>query len=146
MSHKKTVGILLGLSVLCFVVGILFTTPEQYGICPLDTTFSCIEPLGNNIGQPLFMGSLVLVIIFLILFFLPHNFFRAWLKYVAWFIPVAILWIATSDVNCGGYLPVCFDKELATWWSSGIFLVLSLIVIIAASFQRRKPPIYTPGV
>ncbi len=135
MSHKKKTGLLLGFSVVAVILGVLLTNPEQFGICSPDKTFTCIEPIGNNIGQPLFMGSVALFIVFLILYFLPPIYFKAWRKYVAWFIPVAILWITTSDVTCGGYLPVCFDKELAAWWSSGIYLVLSLLVLGATRLR-----------
>ncbi len=130
MNPKTITALFLGLSIVALVSGVLLTSPEQYGICAPDKTFTCIEPIGNNIGQPLFMGSIALVIVFLILFFLPPIYFKAWLKYAAWFIPVAVIWIAMSDVTCGGYLPLCFDKELATWWSSGLYIVLSLVVIV----------------
>lgn len=132
MSHKKIVGILLGISILLFVTALLVMLP-----CDPQRNFVCEGRLTEALGQPLLFSSITLLFVFLILLFLPQNYFKAWLKYATWFIPVAILWIATSDVNCGGYLPVCFDKELATWWASGMYLVLSLVVIIVTYFTRR---------
>jgi hypothetical protein len=130
-----------------FVAGFILVQPEQVGICSPDKTFTCIEPIGNNIGQPLFIESVALALVFLILLFLSPLYFQNWLKYAAWFIPVAILWIISSDVNCSGGLGLglCFDKELATWWSGGIYLVLSLVVIIVTYFKRRGRS-YTAGL
>jgi hypothetical protein len=140
MIHKKMVGILLGLSILGIITGLIFTEPEKYGICAPDKLFTCIEPLGNSIGQPLFLGAIALSLVFLALLFLSPAYFKAWLKYAAWFIPVGIIIIASSDVNCSGGLGLglCFDKELATWWSSGIYFLLSLGVIIATYIKQRK--------
>ena len=142
MNQRKVIGILLGASILVFGLGFVLTDPETYGICNPDQYYSCTSPMLNNIGQPLFMDSIALFIVFLLLFFLPSVYFKAWLKYAAWFIPVAVVWIISSDVTCGGGLGlgICFDKELATWWSSGIYLVLSLIVIASTLvWQPNKP-------
>lgn len=135
MGHKQTVRMLLGISVVGIVIGFVLIQPEKFGVCQPDEFFSCIEPLGGKIGQPLFYGSIAVSIIFLLLFFLSQQYFKNWLKYVAWIIPVSILWIALEPVTCGSM--VCFDKELATWWASGIYLVLSLAVIIVTYLTRR---------
>jgi hypothetical protein len=124
MGHKRIVGGLLGGSILLLIVSLSLMFP-----CDPRRNFVCEGKLTEQVGQPMFFGSIALGLIFILFYFLPQQFFKAWLKYVAWFIPVAIIWIVTADVSCGGYLPICFDKELATWWSSGIYLALSLIVI-----------------
>ena len=146
MSHRKILGILLGLSVVGFGVGVAFTEPEIFGTCRDGYGYQygenanpnnppavgCMDPLGDTLGQPLGMGSVALLIVFLTLFFLPRVYFAAWGKYAAWFIAVAVVWIAVTPAQCssGFGLTMCMDKELVTWWASGIFLVISLITVI----------------
>jgi len=138
MSHKKKIGTLLSLSLVGFVTGIILTEPVTFRLCNPEERFGCIDSLGV-VGQPLGMLSFVLAIVFLVLFFLHQAYFKTWLKFAAWYIPVAILWIVTTSDNvCREYLPICFDKELATWWSSGIYLVLSLAVITITYFKRGR--------
>lgn len=138
MSHKKLVMILLGLSIIGFVIGIVLTESVSVGICGVDERFGCIRPL-YTIGQPFAIFSFALGLIFLLLLFLPKKFFDAWLKYAAWFIPVAIIWIAITSDNCQGGLGLglCFDKELATWWASGMYVVLSLGVLLTTYIRSR---------
>lgn len=151
MRHKKVVGTLLGLSFVGFVIGVIFTEPEIFGTCRDQYVYrygeegntnnppsvGCMDPLGDNLGQPLGMISLLLVIIFLTLFFLPHRYFRAWLKYAAWFLVVAIIWIALTPARCGGGfgLSVCMDKELVIWWSCGILASLSILTLIITALN-----------
>lgn len=146
MNHKKILGGLLALSVIGILVGFFLTDPLAFGLCRSDYLYvfdgveRCRDPIADILGQPLLFGFMPLLIVFLILLFLPQPYFKNWLKYAAWYIPVGALWIIASDVTCGGGLGLgmCFDKELATWWSSGIYLVLSLIVIAIAFFKRRS--------
>jgi hypothetical protein len=142
MNHKKGVGILLALSGILFVVGILIMLP-----CDPQRNFVCEGEFSEMLGQPLLFGSIPLTFVFFLLVALPQPYFKNWLKYAAWFIPVAILWIVTSDVTCSGGLGLglCFDKELATWWSSGIYIALSLIVLIGTYFTHRRRS-YTAGL
>lgn len=123
------------LVIIFFAAGILVMLP-----CDPQRNYVCDGVYGDQVGQPLFMGSFALALVFLILLFLPQPYFKNWLKYAAWYIPVAALWIIMSDVICGGGLGLgmCFDKELATWWSSGIYLILSLVVIAITYLKRRN--------
>ncbi|MEX1112523.1 MAG: hypothetical protein WEC84_03600 [Candidatus Andersenbacteria bacterium] len=135
MSHKKIIRNLFAMSVVAFIIAVLMMLP-----CDPQRNYVCEGKFSDTVGQPLMGGSAALFLIFLVLFFLPSIYFKAWLKYAAWFIPVAVVWISMTSTSCGGGfgLSMCLDKELATWWSSGIYVVFSFIVIGATSLVNRK--------
>mgnify|MGYP001558388353 FL=1 len=97
--------------------------------------WDCRHLLSNSIGQPLFLGSLALSLIFLILRFLPSRYFSAWLKFGTWYIPLAAVIIIWAPVSGGDIFS--FDKESITWFFSGLYVAVCLALILVQFLLGR---------
>ena len=70
----------------------------------------------------------------LILLAVPKT-FNSWLRFAKYYLPIAAALIILSPVSDGSIFG--FDKEFMTWLLSGIFLVVSLILIIYKQIRLR---------
>jgi hypothetical protein len=61
-------------------------------------------------------------------------------KFVIIFLPLVVFWIISAPSSCGGFLPLCFDKELVSLFSAILFLIISLLIISIKSIQLRGKP------
>jgi len=79
--------------------------------------------------------SAVFTVIFFVLLFSNSTIFQTWLKFAAVYIPLAaiLFFIAPTD-NADLY---GLDSELIAWFTSGLFFVISLLIIIIKWFRSR---------
>src|SRR3990167_10593518 len=126
MSHRKILLILFGSSVLGLLLGLILLYPEKIGICQVND-YTCIYPRAFTYGEPLTFGFLPLIVTLLILMLLPDYIFRVWGKFAIFLIPIGVLWIIFTPVDCNEL--VCFTKEMTTWISSISFAIISFLVI-----------------
>lgn len=129
---------LIVVTALAGILGYIFTYPDRFGICDIDT---CSNVMIFGVGEPLLIGVLFLLPIFLLLRILPEAYFKTWLKFGVWYIPLAALWIIITPARGGHFLAP--DKEALTWILGGIYVVVSLTVILFVmifrkSFRRQK--------
>lgn len=86
--------------------------------------------------EPLFFGSLVFLFSVVLLFFFSHRIFINWLKYlVSWYVPVAILFISTIDVNSGFILNIS-RSTAALYWMGGLFFITVVYVVINSKMKE----------
>jgi hypothetical protein len=139
MDNKSTIkkGILL--SVLAFLpVPILVIVARNYDLSAFSQS-----TLGGV--AEVFLGALLVFppmafILLSILYFLREEIFRSWLKLTKWYLPIAtviITWSAMSGSSGGWGMPNFFDSESMSWFTAGLFLLISLILIIKKSIQFR---------
>jgi len=142
MSYKKILNLFIVLSVIAIVSGYILFYPEQLGICMRDTDDDiCGAPLARNIGEPLVLGAIPLSLVFLLLRFLPPQYFSAWLKFGTWYIPLAAIAIIWAPVSGGDLFS--FDKESVTWFFSGLYVIVCVVIILikfVAGRMRGLPP------
>lgn len=140
MSYKKILIILLLLSIILLVSGYIIVFPENYGVC-VKGDYACIYPNANVIGEPLFFGLIPLIPILIILQFFRREVVVAWAKFAVVLMPVIILMIYNTPVQCSAPLGLCFDKKSITRFLSEGFAILSLIIIFTKAFllgRREK--------
>jgi len=140
-ASQKAARYCLSVSVFFILLGFLFLVPDKVGICEQEMYRTCIDKLGDNIGQPLFLGSLALSLVFLLLRFLPPQYFSAWLKFGTWYIPLAAIAIIWAPVSGGDLFS--FDKESVTWFFSGLYVIVCVVIILikfVAGRMRGLPP------
>lgn len=166
MSHRKILGILLGVSLLGAIIGFGLNFPDKIKLCesPYGTYGDCTTKLNVNflksigicsdrnygyepepnyclyrgdetIGQPVMIWSSLLFIIFFILIFLSKEIFKTWKKIAIVLIPVSIILIIITPIQCSAPLGLCFDKSRLTIFLSVIFSIISLIIIIYKSVR-----------
>ncbi len=138
MEHKKIVSLALLVCTLFFFVGVILSIPEKIGLCSQD--IECIDKLGSSYGEPFVLSSLCLGLIFLILRFLPKEIFKTWLFFATWYIPVAAALTFLAPATSGGLFPI--DKEVAVLMLGGIYLAVSILIIVIRllflKFYSRK--------
>ena len=141
MGYKTKIKCLFVGSLTTFVItlvaGIIFTKK-----------YTEIRALGYNLAhsidnsiQTLGFFTLALIVLSLILFFLREQVFHSWVKFTKWYLPIALLLILISS-DTGGGLFIGFgggyDREGMIWFTTGLFLVISLLIIIIKSWRLRK--------
>ena len=110
----------------------IFTVGVCYG-----TTISHIS---LTITKPLYNFSIFFVPIALIFAFVQRSIFNSWLKFAAWAIPLAIIFIALTPVNFTGlgmdFFP--FYRDDAARLAGKLFAGISSILVIWKYFVIRR--------
>ena len=63
---------------------------------------------------------------------------RAWIKFTTWWVPLQILLVALTPESSGGYFVVILDTQFAAIILSGLFVIISLLLIVVKFFSLRK--------
>lgn len=133
MNLKKYLPFALTGSLIAAGVGYLFTHTIQYGICiyeGLKRDPACLN-FYDRIGVPAFYGFGALAIVFALLLVVPKA-IPAWKKFAKWYVPVAALILIFYPTNQSmDFLTPSLG--IAAQWIAGIYLVVSLAIIIRAS-------------
>jgi|SRR3989344_5166434 len=143
MNQRKTISGLLAISILGFGIGYILTNSYNFTLCyaNLETnTFdvSC-HSLYEAIGNPLFYGMGALAIVFFILLFASHA-FSVWKKFAIWFVPLAaLLFIFYPDPGSGDFFSPYAEQIYQ--WISGLYVLVSLVIIAIASLRKPDYPI-----
>ncbi|MDX9925610.1 MAG: hypothetical protein RBS48_12675 [Ignavibacteriaceae bacterium] len=128
---KKYLGIMI--SMLGILIGYYFSSPINHDICRKTL---CTKIVGGDVGIPLFLFSSALLFIFLMFLFVKEDVFNIWKKFAKIFLPVAMLLVVITPTHYGGLVGI--DKEIATWWLAGLFLFISIGIIVWKSIHLRK--------
>lgn len=90
----------------------------------------------NLVGYILFVFPFVFLFS-LITYFLRESVFRAWANFAKWWVPLQILLVLITPESSGGYFVSLIDKQFVAIILSGVFAILSLIIIIWKSVTRN---------
>ena len=82
---------------------------------------------------------LALLPLSILIFSVREKTFYSWLKFTYWWIPLSIFIIFLAPLHDGSLLT--FSKQIISLWMSGLFIFISLIIIIKKSFGLRKADI-----
>lgn len=89
-------------------------------------------------GQALFYGMGSLSIIFFTLLIFPHT-INAWKKFALFFIPLALFFfIGFLQSTGGGFFSVSPEPEQVFKLLSGLYVLISLIIIAWSVFKDKK--------
>ena len=131
---KKSILWFSGLLSLIFVVSDYVGT---YKLCGSYYTGNCPIILHNS-----FIFILPIIPIFilsLITYWMNENVFRAWIRLTYFWIPLSILVVILTPETTGSIFNI--DKGFVSLVSSGLFVIISLLIIIISSiiYQPRSP-------
>lgn len=137
MGYKKILGILIGLAIFGLISGFFLSDPFSLGLCE-SGDYSCDAKIGEGVGMPMILFSFFLFLISLLLF-IRQEVFHSWKKFAIVYLPVAaiLLFIAAGESG-GGIGFARIDGEIISWFLSGIFLFISLLIICIKSWKLRK--------
>jgi len=135
---KMTAWKTLFVSVPMLLIGIVFANIYEIGLCKMSFCYDVVE---DGIGVPIGLLSTSLFIVSFILLFLREEVFKSWWRFARIYLLVALAFVLLAALSPGGGsfgVSNSFDGEQAAWFTSGLFLVISLILISVKSWRLRK--------
>lgn len=126
------------------VAGYVVSNPLMFHICTNIYQFGketgCLDDIVENVGTPLFTFSLWALFAVIVTAFFSEKIFKSWLKFAAWAIPLAIVFIWTTHVNFTGigmdFFP--FYRDDAARLAGEVFTAISLILIAYRAFRSAR--------
>jgi hypothetical protein len=137
MSHRKILTTATFLSVVLLLTGIIFRYSVYFKLCS-GNDYNCINFWTFILGHTIVLGLIPLIPILIILQFFRREVFVTWGKFAVVLVPVIVLMIYNTPVQCNAPLGLCFDKKSITRFLSEGFAILSLIIILTKSFLIRR--------
>ncbi|MCX6786235.1 MAG: hypothetical protein NTU85_00170 [Candidatus Kaiserbacteria bacterium] len=140
MKNKiKSIVVIL----IAVMAGYLISHPIVFHICANTYKFNdytgCLDSSIKSIGFPLLIFSLWVLLATFVAIFFSEKIFRSWLKFVAWAIPLAIIFIAITPVSSTAVMDFFpFYRDDAARLAGEVFSVISLIIIIWKWIVSRK--------
>ena len=144
MKQKLIQAVPLASMIVALAVGYVLAHPLDFHICSSIYTFKsqigCLDSSIQSIGNPLFRFVFWILVVGIVLPFVSARVFRSWLKFAAWTLPLAFVWIAITPVSWTG-LGIDFFPyyRINAAHDAGIaFTVLSLLLIAWKYFRRSS--------
>ncbi|MCR4330413.1 MAG: hypothetical protein NUV49_00825 [Patescibacteria group bacterium] len=117
MSYRKKISAFIGIVLLSIAI-------SYY-----------LGPKYSYVSEPLVIWGVVILPLLLLMLFLPTNIIASLKKFSLIYIPVVIFLLAvapTSNTDIYG-----LDRELIAWFTSTLFLIISLLIIGWKSWKLR---------
>lgn len=138
MQSNKTRAYGLFASLFLFLLGLIFTSSVELGICIANETVTdaqCINYF-ERVGDPMLYGGLALSIVFALLLLAPST-FGVWKRFAVWFIPLAtLLFIFYPEPGAWDFLSPM--PEQLFQWVSIFYVAVSAILIGYAHIAKQK--------
>lgn len=147
MTYKKKKYLLFTVYLFVFLISlVLIMLIDNSYICTTSHVYEnkseildvfCSRYFGEGFLLPVWLFSGVALISSFILIFLKEQVFNSWKKFAIPFIVFSAIWITFAPANCSGgwagFGGCTFSKEIVAWFTSGIFLIISILIIIYKS-------------
>jgi len=146
MKNKTLIYLIVG-SFAIFVLAFVLSDPLRFGICRNSYTWipqndgvvvtECSDD-ASFVQAPV-MFSVIFFFLSLVLLFLREEIFKTWKTFAIWWIPLSVLFIFSTPSSGGGSIGIggSIDREIVTWWFAGLFLIISLVLIIYKSIKLK---------
>lgn len=131
MLTKK---IILSISGIVSILLVFIDYMGTYQICG-GSPGLCVDTLFSS-SMVLFVFPFIFLFS-LITYFLKESVFRAWVNFAKWWVPLQILLVLITPESSGGYFVSIVDKQFVALILSGIFAVISLLIVIWKSITRN---------
>ena len=139
MSYKKQIYLIIFFSLLIAGTTIIECKDST------DRCWNIIQYVGPDLEEGIVLSLVFfpapIFLLSIIFLFLREEVFRSWFKFARIYIPLALIFIFLSAWSPGGGswgVSNNFDGEAATWFFSGLFLLISLILIFYKSRKLKK--------
>jgi hypothetical protein len=63
---------------------------------------------------------------------------HAWINFTKWWVPLQILLVLLTPESSGGYFVVILDKQFTAIILSGLFVIISLFIVLISWFRARR--------
>jgi hypothetical protein len=126
MDVNKQIRIGLGLSIVAFIISYIITRPDVYNAC---WSSICADSFVEIFGPTLVLFSLTSFIFLILLYFLPPSIFKAWRKFVYWFVPLSVVLIVLVPADGSGAFMPGPDREIAIWLFASLYALIGMLLI-----------------
>ena len=148
MQIKKQIFLIILLAIVGIGLGLVFANPVLFRICTKTYTWGntvgCLNDFHEGIAQGLVLFAICLIVFSSILVFLKPETFRAWFNFTKFYLLISFAFILLSSWSPGGGgfggPSSNFDGEAAAWFTSGLFFIISILLIIWKSWRLRGKP------
>ena len=145
MGYKKQVKILFVILITTFTIvaylGFVQEFIHEECLKYHKTILRCIDVSLFSDYQPHSFIVLSTLITLIPLYFTKEAVYKAWRKFAVIYLPIAIFLIIIGDTSGGGGglggPSMDMDREMATFFFSGLFIFISFILIIYKSLKLR---------
>src|SRR3989344_1754802 len=129
---------ILILSIFGIIMGLFFSDFCKFG---KGLPGSCYD-IQEGVGVPIGLYSIALFILSSVSYFLDDQIFNSWSKFAKYYLPIAFLFILSTVISpgSGSWASSGFDSELATWFTVGLFVVISIFIIVIKSWRLHRQP------
>lgn len=134
-SYKRNIIIIMSLSISSLIISIILGFSEKIGICMVNER-TCLNTVDLFI-EPMFLISISIILILSILFFISENFYHSWKRFALIFLPLGIISILLAPSLSRDPL-FNFDKQFFTLATSGLFFIISLLIIFYQWFKLHR--------
>jgi hypothetical protein len=132
MISRKTLLAITALGSLCLFVA---AYPEIFSLCS-DDNYSTCNAMFDSVAETL-LPFLALALFFGFVYWAPDYIYRAWFRFVLWWIPLSMLAILIAPKYSGNILdPI--EKGTVALFFSGVFVVVSILIIAIKYFRTRS--------
>lgn len=140
MKNKLIPLHVLAVAVVINVYAFILRHPVEFGSCDKLYLFNgkktCVDNIYYSLGEPLQIYGLSLLVISITLFFLKKTVIHAWWKFgITWTVLTAIF-VYKAPTYGHPFFPI--EKGTVSLFMAGLFILISLILIIRKSRQLRK--------
>jgi len=135
MEYKKKINISLVVFFMVSIVSFYIMNPVRIGLCS-KYDISCGNLFAETIGVPSFLFSVSFIVILFLLRWLKESIFISWLRFTKYYLPIAAVFVFVFPITDSSIVGI--DRELMSWFLSGLFLFISIIVIFYKYFRQPK--------
>ncbi|MFC1775669.1 hypothetical protein ACFLY0_02360 [Patescibacteria group bacterium] len=129
--YKRNIIKYLEISFVGIILSLILLNAPEIGFC-----VNCYGLA--DVGQPLSLLFLSLVVIFTFLFFAKKMVFTTWKKFAIPYLIFSTIILLIPSGGMGGFMGGGPDNEFFAIILSGLFLIISLLIIAIKSWKLRK--------
>ncbi|MCK9351202.1 MAG: hypothetical protein WCT49_00895 [Candidatus Paceibacterota bacterium] len=141
MNYKKQIKMAFIIAFLFYLFPVFSLYREMFpdGECELNHNGNILRCLFFVLLPGLVALWMVVLMFFLVaLYFLKEAIFLSWRKFAVWYLPIVLAFTFLIGGGSNGFNPgYGFDTESLTFFFSGLFALVSVILIIYKSIKLR---------
>lgn len=128
----------LGITCLAILIALVTYLAGSCGVTQACAWRTIFDKGAVGLFEPLFLYSLCTIPLGIVLSFIKVERFWSWLHFARWWLPFSVILIFLTPVTDNTWMPLySLNRESVTWITSGIFVLVSLIILVTSKSAKR---------
>ena len=139
MNYRKEIKIIFWISVGLLFLSIILKNSMVFGVC-FSYDSICADWTMAYIGYPMFFWMLFLIPSVWFSYFFKEKIYKIWRTFFFIYIPVSIIWIVNTPLNCfgGGWIKfLCYGKYDISHFTAILFLIITTFFGIYSLISKK---------